>query len=319
MHRYMLIAGLFVAGCSSQLAGEHQPDAGPGPADAARPADDANAPDSPDAAAEPGRIPIFLAARNYQEHRAALRGLGPFIVYAWATDPALSNPNQYDGELAVLADIDDPDVDEIIMFSSYRTLEQKLAQPGHLGYLQSLGVDGVGFNSEGFMTPSDEMDSLGDISAGSNAVARFSAIAEANGLSVLWGPIRVTADAVSDAAISTMFGAGLDGVGLQEQQFIESSCVAARTSAVRETAARYRTLAGGQGAHVNVQIMPSRCQNGDAFAAANCGGSGAVFGHCGAFAASIAGDVDSIGIWASSPDDRAQLVPLVQALRAAMP
>ncbi len=148
-------------------------------------------------------------------------------------------------------------------------------------------------------------------------MARFAAIAEEHEFQVIWGPIRVTADAVSDAAITTMFAAGLDGVGLQEQQFIENACVPARADAVAQTASRYREIASsvGSSAHVNVQIMPSRCLLGDDYAAAHCGAEiQSDFDHCAAFAGEILDDIDSLAIWASGPDDRAGLAPLVAAL-----
>ncbi len=316
--RLLLFASVLSA-CSSRV-GSADPDAAGGTADAdvSGQHDAAALPPQPDAGGGPQRPALFLAASNYLEQRDELRGYGPFVVYAWATDPALSNPQQYDRELSALAAINDPDVVEIVMFSSYRTLSDKLSQPGHADYLRSIGVTGFGFNSEGFMTPADQMNSLGDTDPSTNAVARFSSIAQAAGFDVLWGPIRVTADAVGDPALATMFGAGLDGVGLQEQQFIESACVDDRAAAVAATAARYRAMAASEGgsAQIDVQIMPSRCLSGDTYAAAHCGTAiTADYDHCAQFAAAIADQVDSIGIWASSPTDRAGLVPLVRRLR----
>jgi|GEM_PF-6630638 len=315
--RLLVVAALLPA-CSARLGSDNaDPDAGASSSDAAtRPHPDAAS--SSDATVGNQRPALFLAADNYLEQREQLRGYGPFIVYAWCTDPALSNPQQYDRELQTLAAIDDPDVVEIIMFSSYLTLQTKLAQPGQADYLRSIGVTGFGFNSEGFMTPANQMNSLGDADPSTNAVARFSAIAENAGFTVLWGPIRVTADAVPDPALNGMFGAGLDGVGLQEQQFVESACVDDRVAAVEATAARYRGIAAARGttAHIDVQVMPSRCLNGDTYVAAHCGTAiTADYDHCAQFAAAIENDVDSIGIWASSPDDRAGLVPLVRRLR----
>ena len=309
-------------GCSGDPGGQldgggNDLDAPPALADAPPGAPDAPPAGDPDAALEPTRVPILIAADNYAEYRDQLLDYRPFLVYAWATDPALENPNQYQRELDTLAAIDDDGVTELIMFSSYRTLQDKLAQPGHADYLRSLGVTGFGFNSEGFMTPSDEMNSLNSADPDSNAVARFTAIAEQYGFTVLWGPIRATADAVGDPALDTMFGAGLAGVGLQEQQYIESACVDARAAAVAQTATRYRQIASTEGiaAHIDVQIMPSRCLNGDAYAASHCGSAiENDYDHCAAFAAAILPDIDSLAIWASGPEDRAGLVPLIAAL-----
>jgi len=317
-----LIFAIALCGCSGEATEQYDagligPDAPPALADAPPGSPDAGGSDEDDAAPPPTRIPIMIAASNYAYYRDQLLAYRPFMVYAWATDPALSNPNQYDNELDILASIDDDGVEEYIMFSSYQTLEQKLAQPGHADYLRSIGVTGLGFNSEGFMTPAEEMNSLDSADPQTNAVARFAAIAEENGFTVLWGPIRATADAVGDPAIGAMFGAGLDGVGLQEQRYIESACVPARANAVAQTAARYRQIASGAGvsAHVNVQIMPSRCLTGDNYAASQCGTTiQADFDHCADFVGEILDDADSLAIWASGPDDRADLVPLIAAL-----
>jgi hypothetical protein len=312
-----------VWGCSGEPAEQYDsglagPDAAPLLADAPPGAPDSQDSTEADAAPpEPTRKPILIAASNYAYYRDQLLDHRPFMVYAWATNPALSNPNQYDSELSILESIDDEGVEEYIMFSSYQTLEEKLSQPGHVDYLRSIGLDGFGFNSEGFMTPAEEMNSLNSADPQQNAVARFAAIAEEHDFPVIWGPIRVTADAVDDPAIGTMFGAGLDGVGLQEQQFIENACVPARADAVAQTSARYRDIASnlGASAHVNVQLMPSRCLLGDDYAASHCGSTiQSDFDHCADFTAEILDEVDSLAIWASGPDDRAGLVPLVAAL-----
>ena len=317
-----LVIAIALLGCHVEVTSA--PDATTMAVDASSTADAAEELVSDGAAADstvlpPGDVPIMIAARNYHALRDQLLGYGPFMVYAWATNPALDNPANYQQELDLLAAIDDADVEELIMFSSYRTLADKLTQSGHIDYLRSIGVSGVGFNSEGMMTPSDEMNSLGDTQAATNAVALFAAIATGHDLEVLWGPIRVTADAVGDGAVSAMIGAGLAGVGLQEQQFIESACVGERVAAVAQTSARYKGLAAGLGrdAHVNVQVMPSRCLAGDTYAASNCGASaGPAFTHCADFVAQITDEVDSIAIWASGPDDVSNLVALIAALRA---
>lgn len=265
-------------------------------------------------AAVGGVKPIMIAAANYLELEGELQGLGPFLVYAWATDPALSNPARYAIELGYLQQIDAPDVGEMIMFSSHATLQAKLAQPGHVQELKDLGVSILGYNSEGFMTPAVEMNALNSPSPAQNPVAIYAGIARDNGFESFWGPIRVTADAVGDSAITAMATGGLDGVALQEQQFIENACPGDRVAAVRATANRYRSVAGAQ-MKVNVQIMPSRCLSGDAYANAQCGGSVPRFGHCAQFAMAIENDVDSYAIWASGPADRAGLVELIQAMR----
>ena len=125
---------------------------------------------------------------------------------------------------------------------------------------------------------------------------------------------------MSDAAISAMVAGGVRGVALQEQQFIEQACVPDRVAAVEATAARYRDIAADPDFEVHVQVMPSRCGNGDAFAVAQCGmdQDHPPFAHCEAFAADIAPTIDAMAIWASAPFDVADLVPLTATLRDAL-
>lgn len=261
-------------------------------------------------------LPIWIAAANYLEQRDELAGLGPFVVYAWASDPAFAG---FEQELGLLQQIDDPEVTEIIMLSSWTTLESVLQSPG-ADALHAAGVEGFGYNTEGMMTPAAQMQALDDPSPQSNPVAIFSSLAAEHGLWTVWGPIRLTVDAVSDQAIAAMVAGGLRGVALQEQQPIEQSCVGSRVDAVEATAARYRAIAGDPGFELHVQVMPSRCADGDAFAVAECGMAPGrpTYAHCGDFAGEIAPTIDALAIWASSPTDRAGLVPLVEALRAAV-
>lgn len=269
-----------------------------------------------DTGAERSALPIWIAAYNYVDLQDQLQDLGPFVVYGWATDPAFAG---YESQLQLLAQIDAPDVTKIVMLSSWTTL-QSVLDPAGVAALTAAGVEGFGFNTEGMMTPADQMQALGDASADGNPVAIFSTLAAAEGFWTVWGPIRATADAVPDAAIAAMVEGGVRGVALQEQQFIEASCVPDRVAAVEATAARYRDIAGDPAFEVHVQVMPSRCENGDDFAVAQCGmAPGApAFAHCSDFAAQIRPTVDAMAIWASAPPDVQQLVPLTTSLQAAL-
>jgi len=324
-----------IAACSDDQ-GEVAKDAAP--ADGASPADaavadasvpeDARADAAPDAAVDAavdaGPFPIMLAAGNYadSQYHAGLLPYRPYFVYAWCSDPALSNPGDvYAQEISTLEGIQDTQVEKMVMFSSNVTLNEKLSDPTHVQALLTMGVTTIGYNSEGGLTPQAEMDDLGSTDPGVNSVARFAAFAAARGFRTIWGPIRVTADNVSDAAISVMFDAGLGGVALQEQQFINHSCVADRAAAVQTTATRYRTLAAQAGAspiHVTVQVMPSTCLEGDTYAQNNSATCGTLpstrFAQCDAFVDAIAADVDSIAIWAMGTD-RDDLIELVTVLR----
>ena len=291
----------------------HDVDIGDDDRDAAAGGDDAAVrPGDPDASVAPaGPMPVMIAADNYARERDALSDDGPFLVYAWATDPAIAH---YEEEIRTLEQIDEPDVTEMVMFSSVGSLDNALAGGG-ADRLRAAGVTMFGFNTEGQMTPANELDSVGDQDGRRNAVARFVASANAEGFAVYWGPIRATADHVSDGAIGAMIDAGLAGIGLQEQRFIENECVRDRAQAVEDTAARYRRIAGDRPFDVQVQVMPSRCLTGDAMAA-SCGeAGGGRFAHCAAFADAIEPSIDSLAIWASGPQDLGDLVPLIDALR----
>jgi len=310
-------SGVQVCGAEGQGWGVCQPcGAAPAPdggvhEDALPPAPDVNTiphpPPAPDGAGPaPQAAPIMFAAGHYLTYAAQLAGLGPFIVYGWAADPSI---NMYAQQVQVLAQITDPGVTKMLMFSSLKTAQTKLADPGHASYLKSIGVSALGYNTEGDKTPASEMQDL------AQAVSQFASLAQGHGLDAIWGPIRATADQTSDAAYSQMIAAGLDGVGLQEQKWIESACVPQRESAVKQISARLKQLAKGQPFQVQVQIMPSRCLNGDSYAQKSCGSSGPKFHHCQTFGDAIAPAVDSLAIWASSPGDNADLVPLIKALR----
>ena len=178
-----------------------------------------------------------------------------------------------------------------------------------------MGVTIIGFNTEGMMTPSDELSATQSTESSRNSVVRFVEIAAAEGFDAIWGPIRNVSESVPDGAIEVMIDAGLLGVGLQEQRFIEASCVEDRVAAVEATAARYRAIAGARPFHVNVQVMPSRCLMGDSYAQSRCGTSGGRFFHCEDFTHGIEPSIDSHAIWASSPGDVGDLVELVAAMR----
>ena len=72
------------------------------------------------------------------------------------------------------------------------------------------------------MTPGNEMQTLNSDDPEVNVVARVARLATDNGFKVLWGPVRSTTDQISDRAILTMMEAGVSGLAIQEQKFIET-------------------------------------------------------------------------------------------------
>jgi hypothetical protein len=253
--------------------------------------------------------PVSISAQNYLTYQPQLKGKYPFQVYGWASDPSLSaNPANYDRQLNDLAQISDSGVTKGIIFTSWRTMEAKLLQPGHADYLKSIGVKSFTYNTEGELTPADEMSGLTSGDPAQNSVAIFTRIAENYGFKAVWGPIRSTADNVPNAAVQVMLDAGLSGLGMQEQKFIEAACVADRVAAVRNTITRYKSLANGRPFTFNVQVMPTRCVNGDSYAQSNCSQENInyEYRHCEEFVNEIQALIDSLAIWANgSPADSA--------------
>jgi len=264
--------------------------------------------------------PVMIGADNYAQYHADLEPLRPFVVYAWATDPAIQ---AYEQQIATLSAINDKDIRKMVMFSSHATMEAKLADGGHAAALQAIGVELLGYNTEGGMTPQNELNQVDNPNVQQNSVAVFVAIADGfgQGFDVWWGPIRSVSDNISDAALQAMFTAGLDGVGLQEQLPIEASCAADRIAAVQATATRYHNIPGGQNCRINVQVMSSRCANGDTYAQAHCPAETIAeeYDHCDLFIDGIAPGIDSMAIWASGPDDLGRLVGFVEKMREPEP
>ena len=253
--------------------------------------------------------------------------MGPFYLYGWCADAQISG---FDGKVSALlnAGQDAAVVKTAIMFSSYTNLAAKIDQIPD-------GIDGVFYNSE----PSLSVD-YNDIflEGESNSVVKFARLAESHGLESHWGPMRrnfepSVGDHVSETAIALMFEAGLDGIGLQEQQQIDDICVqnivygpnqigGRNVESISEVVSRLQTLTD-RDFEVDVQVMPGYqytegCYPGDAYAEANCGTHiDHTYRHCENFALELeqAGLVDSLALWASQPTERAQLVPLIETLR----
>lgn len=212
--------------------------------------------------------PLMIRWSNWQPE------FGPALVYAREAD--LAGMLQMEGQ-----------VHKMLMVTSYDEALRLISQATEL---QAAGVNWLGFNTENGLTPAGEMNSLNNPDPAINIVARLATLATANGFTLLWGPIRNTTDNVSDAAIQTMMTAGLRGVALQEQKFIETEPAAQRASAVARTRERYLALANELGITnftIHVQIMHERCPN-----LANC----VEFVH---LLENM--PIDSIAIWSNGP------------------
>lgn len=180
-------------------------------------------------------------------------------------------------------------VEKMLMVTSYAETERLMM---HADELLAAGVTIVGLNTEEGpeMTPHEEMDTLDIPDPNTNVVARVAKLVTDHGFDVIWGPARLTADSVSDAAIGTMLEAGMSGLALQEQKFIEVQPAQLRLAEVNRTRERYLRLAQEQAVEeftFHVQIMPQRCPD---------------LNNCADFVVGLEDiPVDSIAIWSNGP------------------
>ena len=215
-------------------------------------------------------LPLMIRWSNWRPE------FGPAYVYAREGD--------LNGMLALSAP-----VEKMLMVASYDEVQRLMGQADHL---KAAGVTTLGFNSENGqgMTPPDEMRTLNSSDPNVNVVARAAKLATANGFKVFWGPVRNTVDSLSDEAILAMMSAGVNGLAIQEQKFIENQAADLRLSAVISTRERYLRLA--RQAKVDeftfhVQIMQQRCPN---------------LPNCVTFVEGLEEiPVDSIAIWSNGP------------------
>lgn len=223
-------------------------------------------------------LPLMIRWSNWRPE------FGPAYVYARAHD--LSGMLTMQGE-----------VEKMLMATSFEELSGMMERRDEL---YAAGVTTVGLNTENGLTPADQMRTLNNPDPEVNIVARMAELATENGFGVLWGPVRATADDISDPALRTMMEAGVTGLALQEQKFIEVSSASVRYSAVLQTRARYLRLADEIGISnflFHVQIMHQRCPD---------------LGNCTAFVQLMEEiPVSSIAIWSNGPIP----VEFVEAIR----
>jgi hypothetical protein len=185
-------------------------------------------------------LPLMIRWSNWQPE------FGPALVYAREQD------------LAGMLRMDGP-VQKMLMVTSYGETERLMSRADEL---HAAGVVIVGLNTENGLTPSDEMQTLNNPDPAVNIVARVARLATEAGFEVIWGPVRNVTDSISDEVIRVMMNAGVSGLALQEQKFIEVQRAEVRLSAVNETRQRYLRLATEVGLDsfaFHVQIMHQRC------------------------------------------------------------
>jgi hypothetical protein len=220
------------------------------------------------AVASQDHLPLMVRWSNWRPE------FGPAYVYAREAD------------LGGMLNLDGP-VEKMVMVTSYDELSRLMRFAADL---KASGVTTVGFNTENGLTPGNEMETLNSGDPEVNVVARAARLATDEGFEVLWGPIRRTTDDISDRAVLTMMEAGMSGLAIQEQKFIENQTADARLAAVNRTRERYLTLANRAGLNnfsFHVQIMQQRCPNLD---------------NCVQFVEGLEEiPVDSIAIWSNGP------------------
>jgi len=215
-------------------------------------------------------LPLMVRWSNWRPE------FGPAIVYARERD------------LSGMLDLNAP-VEKMLMVTSYDEVQRLVRQADQL---KASGVTTIGFNSENGtgMTPAGEMSTLNSGDPNVNVVARSAKLATDAGFKMMWGPVRGTVDSLSDEAIRTMIAAGVTGLAIQEQKFIENQDADTRLSAVLRTRERYLRLAQQEGVEdftFHVQIMQQRCPN---------------LPNCVNFVEGLeAIPVDSIAIWSNGP------------------
>ncbi len=225
-------------------------------------------------------LPLMVRWSNWRP------AFGPAYVYAREND------------LNGLLDLNAP-VEKMVMVTSLSEVQRMMDQSDKL---KAAGVTIIGFNSENGtgMTPADEMRTLNSTDPAVNVIARAAELATANGFKVMWGPVRRTVDSISDDAIRTMMAAGLSGLAIQEQKFIENQDARTRLRAVLQSRERYLRMAREEGIEdftFHVQIMHQRCPD---------------LSNCVNFVEGLESiPVDSIAIWSNGPIP----VDFVDALR----
>ena len=231
--------------------------------------------DEPEPLPEQEHLPLMIRWSNWRPEFV------PAYVYARERD--------LEGMLAMGDSGESLPVIKMLMVASYDETSRLMQRAPEL---QAEGVTIVGLNTENGqgMTPAAEMETLFNPDPNVNVVARVAQLATQNGFSVMWGPIRNVTDRVGDEVIRTIIAAGVRGVAMQEQKFIETQPAQERALAVTQTRERYLAIARDMSVDdlsFHVQIMHQRCPDLD---------------NCVEFVRHLeAIPVDSVAIWSNGP------------------
>lgn len=231
---------------------------------------------------------------------SSYRGLGPFILRGMMLNSVNSNVYSQleNAKNAGGSEI----VDLTLGIGSISFLNQL-----DTARLRNIGVTTISYNPEGGHTPSDEFNQR-RVDSDSNPIVQFGRWGEQNSFNTVWAPLRGDSDSTPDSVIQRIYDAGIDGLGLQEQRFIETACPNDRYNKVKNTIEKHERLAG-KNLFVSVQIMAIRCQTAEQLSCSESYSSS--YGHCDTFVDLIAGLVDTIGFWPSTGD--LDIIPILRS------
>lgn len=235
----------------------------------------------PDRPAAQEHLPLAIRWSNWRPE------FGPAFVYARERD--------LEGMLAM-----DAPVIKMLMVTSYDETSRLMQRADEL-HEASVAIVGLNTENGPGMTPPDEMQTIQSTDPNVNVIARVAQLATENGFSVMWGPIRNVTDRVDENVIRMLMEAGVRGLAMQEQKFIETQPAQQRARAVIQTRERYLAIARELGIDdfaFHVQIMHQRCPD---------------LSNCVEFVRLLEEiPVDSIAIWSNGPIP----VDFVEAIRS---
>lgn len=269
---------------------------------------------------------VNALAYNNWSNLSQLSGKGPIIARAVVLNKA-DYETQYNNQINLLETLKskgNPDISGYaVVFGSVDYATTKLIA-SEATRLKNIGVTAIKYNPESGNTPDAEFAAKYDDND-NNPIVRFAQLAENNGFQSIWVPIRYDSTnyaKYTDSLLARIYGHGLDGLDLQEQTLIENQCVASRIPTVDSTFS-YHEQRAGKTLIKQVQVMSSRCANGDSYAITNCTATEKTgeytYQHCDQFSGQLESRVNSLSIWASNTalpyDDIPRLPGFITELR----
>jgi hypothetical protein len=217
----------------------------------------------------PGDVVYAIASRDAP--RPAQRGDGP--------PKGVWNPEKFKQAIQELLTVHAPGVRKSLVLSSYADLEREI---GNI----PKQIDMVSYNSEGGMTPREELYDL------ATYVPKFARLAHDHGFKMGWGP---THHMLTRRPELFELAEHVDSMGLQHQRPLQNEGLAAFVELTRE---RYAKIKGiNEDCEVNVQVVLERTPAPQAIEAFRA----------------VKDCVDRVGIWTMR--DREGLRAVLEGLR----